>query len=57
MLPFLRQVLEVFTLPFDQILDAVHQWAALFIVLGVVSFVAQFLKVCYVRYTVAGVAS
>jgi ABC-type multidrug transport system fused ATPase/permease subunit len=38
------EILEVFALPPDQILDEIHVWAGLFIVLGVVSGVGVFLK-------------
>ena len=39
------EILEVFARPSSEILDALHLWAALFIVLGVVSGFAAFLKV------------
>ena len=40
------EILKVFALPPDQILDEIHLWAGLFIVLGVVSGTAVFFKVC-----------
>ena len=42
---FFGEVLDVFTLPRDQVLANVHPWAALFIVLGIVSFFSNFFKV------------
>ena len=39
------EILRVFALPPDEILDEIHLWAGLFIVLGVVSGTAVFLKV------------
>ena len=42
---FFGEVLEVFTRPADEILDGLHPWAALFLVLGTVSGIAVFLKV------------
>ena len=39
------EILTVFALPPDEILDEIHMWAALFIVVGVVSGVGQFLRV------------
>ena len=39
-------ILDVFTLPPEEIFDEIHFWAAMFIVLGFVSGVAVFLKVC-----------
>lgn len=41
-------ILEVFTLPADEIFNEIHLWAGLFLVLGLVSGVAIFLKVCVV---------
>lgn len=40
-----RELLEVFTLPRDQILDRVHVWGGAFIALGVVSGIAVFIRV------------
>ena len=40
------EILEVFSRPSDEILGAIHVWAGLFIVLGIVSGVGVFLKVC-----------
>lgn len=49
MLPFFSiifgEILFVFSLPTDQVLDEIHLWAGLFILLGVVSGLGQFLKV------------
>ena len=42
---FFGQVLQVFTLPPNEVLSAIHLWAGLFIVLGTVSGVAIFFKV------------
>ena len=42
---FFGQVLRVFTLPFNQVLGAIHLWAGLFLVLGLVSGIANFVKV------------
>jgi hypothetical protein len=39
------QVLRVFTLPFNQVLGAIHMWAAMFLVLGFISGIATFAKV------------
>ena len=39
------EILKVFNRPVDRILDALHPYAALFIVLGVVSGIAVFFKV------------
>ena len=39
------EILDVFALPPDEILDEIHMWAGLFIVLGVVSGTGVFLKV------------
>ena len=39
------EILEVFALPPDEVLDEIHVWAGLFIVLGVVSGTGVFLKV------------
>ena len=41
------EVLDVFAQPVDDILDSLHPFAALFIVLGIVSGIAIFLKVCH----------
>ena len=40
------EILEVFARPADEILDSIHLWAGLFIVLGIVSGTGVFLKVC-----------
>ena len=40
------EILEVFSRPASEVLGAVHLWAGLFIVLGIVSGVGVFLKVC-----------
>ena len=40
------EILEVFARPADEILDGIHLWAGLFIILGIVSGVGVFLKVC-----------
>lgn len=40
------EILEVFARPADEILDGIHVWAGLFIVLGIVSGAGVFLKVC-----------
>ena len=40
------EILEVFSKPASEILGAVHLWAGLFIVLGIVSGAGVFLKVC-----------
>ena len=42
---FFGEVLEVFSLPSDEVFGEIHLWAGLFILLGVVSGVAQFSKV------------
>ena len=42
---FFGEVLQVFTRPTNEILNALHPWAALFLVLGTVSGIAVFLKV------------
>ena len=42
---FFGQVLRVFTLPFNQVLGAVHVWAGTFLILGVASGLATFVKV------------
>ena len=42
---FFGEILAVFALPSDQVLDEIHVWAGLFLVLGVVSFVSVFFKV------------
>ena len=42
---FFGEILEVFARPVDQIIDGIHLWAGLFIVLGVVSGAGVFLKV------------
>ena len=39
------EILRVFALPQDEIIDEIHLWAGLFIVLGVVAGTAVFLKV------------
>ena len=39
------QVLRVFTLPFNQVLGAIHGWAAMFLILGFISGIATFAKV------------
>ena len=43
------EILEVFSRPADEVLGAVHLWAGLFIVLGIVSGAGVFLKVCFCR--------
>ena len=45
---FFGEILDVFTRPADQILDGLHPWAGLFLVLGTVSGIAVFLKVILV---------
>ena len=45
---FFGQVLRVFTLPFNQVLGAIHVWAGMFLVLGFISGLATFTKVHYV---------
>ena len=42
---FFGQVLRVFTLPFNQVLGAIHMWAGMFLVLGFISGIATFAKV------------
>ena len=42
---FFGQVLRVFTLPFNQVLGAIHMWAGMFLLLGFVSGIATFAKV------------
>ena len=42
---FFGQVLRVFTLPFNQVLGAIHLWAGMFLVLGFISGIATFAKV------------
>ena len=42
---FFGQVLRVFTLPFDQVVGAIHIWAGTFLILGFASGVATFFKV------------
>ena len=42
---FFGEVLEVFRMSRAQILDSIHVWAALFLVLGIVSGICNFLKV------------
>ena len=42
---FFGQVLRVFTLPFNQVLGAIHLWAGMFLVLGFISSIATFAKV------------
>ena len=39
------QVLRVFTLPFNQVLQGIHVWAGMFLVLGLLSGTATFAKV------------
>ena len=39
------EILEVFARPADEVLDAIHVWAGMFIVLGIVSGAGVFLKV------------
>ena len=39
------KVLEVFTFPSDRVLASIHMWAGLLAALGVISGIAQFLKV------------
>ncbi|CAI8032913.1 ATP-dependent translocase ABCB1 [Geodia barretti] len=46
------EILEVFALPPDEVLDEIHVWAGLFIVLGVVSGTGVFLKAAC--FTVSG---
>ena len=46
---FFGEVFEVFTRPADEILDGLHLWAGLFIVLGVVSGAGVFFKVCFYK--------
>ncbi len=42
---FFGQVLRVFTLPFNQVLGSIHVWAGMFLILGVLSGGATFVKV------------
>ena len=49
---FFGEVLEVFSLPSEQVFGEIHLWAGLFLLLGVVSFFAQFAKV---RQTVTSI--
>ena len=42
---FFGEVIDVFARPADEVLDGVHLWAGLFLVLGVGAAVATFLKV------------
>ena len=35
----------MFTLPFNQVLGAIHMWAGMFLVLGFISGIATFAKV------------
>ena len=42
---FFGQVLRVFTFPFNLVLENIHQWAGMFLVLGTVSGLATFIKV------------
>lgn len=42
---FIGQVLRVFTLPFDMVQDEISVWAGTFLILGVVSGGATFVKV------------
>ena len=46
---FFGEINEVFARPVNEILDGLHLWAGLFIVLGVVSGVGMFLKVCFYK--------
>jgi len=39
------QVLRVFTLPFNQVLQGIHVWAGMFLVIGLLSGAATFVKV------------
>ncbi len=39
------ELLQIFERPNNEVLNAVHPWAALFIVLGIVSGAANFFKV------------
>ena len=40
------EALEVFSLPASQVVPNIHKWAGLFLVLGVVSGISVFVKVC-----------
>lgn len=42
---FFGEILEVFTLPPDQVLRNTHLWAALFVALGITSGLSNFIKV------------
>lgn len=42
---FFGQVLRVFTLPFDQVVGAIHVWAGTFLILGAISGISTFFKV------------
>ena len=42
---FFGEILDVFTRPADQILDGLHLWASLFLILAIISGIAVFLKV------------
>lgn len=44
---FFGEILEVFSLPSEQVFGEIHLWAGLYILLGVVSGVAIFCKVRY----------
>lgn len=39
------ELLQIFERPRDEIINAVHPWAALFIALGIISGITNFLKV------------
>ena len=42
---FFGEVLDVFTRPANEILDGLHFWAGLFLILAIISGIAVFLKV------------
>ena len=46
---FFGEIFKVFARPADEILDGLHLWAGLFIVLGVVNGVAVFLRVSFFK--------
>ena len=46
------EILEVFSRPANEVLGAVHLWAGLFIVLGIVSGAGVFLKVYMHLYNI-----
>ena len=49
------EILTVFARPADEILDAIHLWGGLFLVLGVVSGTAAFIKVrlfCFLLFII-----